>query len=61
MKNNINKYPEVTKLPNKAMTVKDYADSVNVSTAYIYKLIREGKNRLFDIVTFKTINFIIPK
>ena len=59
MKANNNKYKQVTKLDASAITVKQYADSLNISTAYIYKLIREGKNK-FGIVTFQTINFIIP-
>ena len=59
MKANNNKYKQVTKLDASAITVKQYADSLNISTAYIYKLIREGKNK-FEIVTFQTINFIIP-
>ena len=59
MKANINKYNEVQVLPVGAMTVKQYADSLNISTAYIYKQIKERKNT-FAIVTFQTINFIIP-
>ncbi len=61
MKKNKDKYPEVKKLPAKAVTVKDYADSKGISTAYIYKMVREKKNKAFDIVIFQTINFIIPK
>ncbi len=60
MKSNANKYDEVTELPASAMTVKEYADSQNMSTAYIYKQIKEGKNK-FQIVKFQTINFIIPE
>lgn len=60
MKKNVNKYPSVTRLPANAMTVKEYAESKNISTSYIYKQIRE-KKASFKIVVFQTINFIIPK
>lgn len=59
MKKNVGKYPVVDKLPTNAITVKQYADSKEVSTSYIYKLIREEKAD-FKIVVFQTINFIIP-
>ena len=59
MKKNINKYENVSSLPPNAVTVKQYADSREVSTTYIYKLIREGKAD-FKMVVFQTINFIIP-
>ena len=60
MKSNVNKYDEVTVLPASAITVKEYADSQNISTAYVYKQIKEKKNT-FQIVKFQTINFIIPE
>jgi len=59
MKKNANKYEKVSKLPADAMTVKEYADSKEISTSYVYKLIREEKAK-FKIVVFQTINFIIP-
>lgn len=59
MKRNYNKYMEVDTLPTNALTVREYADSKGVTTNYIYKLIKEGKND-FGIVIFRTINFIIP-
>jgi hypothetical protein len=59
MKANVNKYTSVNELPAGAMTVKNYADSRNISTAYIYKLIKEGKNK-FQVITFQNINFILP-
>lgn len=59
MKKNIGKYEEVKKLSKNAMTVSDYAAKRGCNTSYIYKLIRLGKND-FKIVTFQTINFIIP-
>lgn len=59
MKKNTGKYSQVLELPPNAQTVKTYADVNNISTAYVYKLIREGKNK-FKIVVFQGVNFIIP-
>lgn len=59
MKKNTGKYQEIKILPEYAMTVKDYAESKNISTAYVYKQIKNGSAK-FKIVVFKTINFIIP-
>jgi len=59
MKKNFLKYESVKQLPKNAMTVKQYADSKQFCTSYIYKMIREGKAD-FKIVIFQTINFIIP-
>jgi hypothetical protein len=59
MKQNQHKYREVVKLPSKAVTVKTYAEQNDITTAYVYKQIKEGKNK-FEIVTFQGINFIIP-
>ena len=59
MKKNVNKYDVVNKLPPNALTVKEYADKKGISTSYIYKLVREKKAQ-FRIVTFQTINFILP-
>lgn len=59
MKKNQGKYQQVTELPANAQTVKTYADVNNISTAYVYKLIRENKNK-FQIVVFQDVNFIIP-
>jgi hypothetical protein len=59
MKKNANKYQTVDKLPANAVTVKEYADSKEISTSYIYKQIRENK-AAFKIVVFQTINFVIP-
>lgn len=41
------------------MSVKNYAVSKGIDTAYVYKLIRTGKND-FKIVIFQTVNYIIP-
>jgi len=59
MKKNANKYPVVQTLPKTAVTVKQYADQKEISTSYIYKMVREEKAK-FKIVVFQTINFIIP-
>lgn len=59
MKRNNGKYTEVKKLPPQAQTVKTYAEANNISTAYVYKLIREGKNK-FQIIVFQGVNFILP-
>lgn len=60
MKSNIGKYQEVTTLPKTALTVKEYAAQLGVTTAAIYKQIERG-TATFKIVTFQTINFIIPE
>lgn len=59
MKQNVNKYPVVDTLPAHAVTVKEYAEQESISTAYIYKMIKEAKNN-FKIVVFHGTNFIIP-
>ena len=43
MKKNVSKYRIVEKLPANAKTVKQYADSKEVSTSCIYKLWAEQK------------------
>lgn len=60
MKPNINKYETVERLPKNAMTVKQYAASKEITTSYIYKLIKEKKAD-FKMVVFQSINFVIPK
>ncbi len=60
MKKNKNKYREVTELPKTALTVAQYALNRECNTSYLYQLVREDKAE-FEIVIFKTINFIIPK
>ena len=59
MKQNKDKYPEIDRLPDNAKTVKAYAEDVGISTQYVYKQVREGKNK-FQIVTFQGVNFILP-
>lgn len=59
MKQNKNKYREVAELPPTAKTVKTYAEDENITTAYVYKQIKEKKNK-FEIVVFQGVNFIIP-
>lgn len=52
-------YKEVSKLPDNALTVAQYAKDRECTTPYIYELVRKQKND-FEIVIFKGINFIIP-
>ena len=59
MKANSNKYIDVDILPANAVTVKQYADSLGISTAYVYKQVKQNTNK-FKIVKFQTINFIVP-
>jgi hypothetical protein len=58
MKQNKDKYTTVEKLPLNAMTVKEYAESKNITTQYVYAMIKRNKAN-FKIVTFQSINFII--
>lgn len=60
MKKNINKYPVVTKLPNNAMTVSEYAKTKGFTTNYLYNQLRDKKNTDFKIVVFQSFNFVIP-
>ena len=60
MKQNTNKYPTVNELPYNAVTVKQYANNNNCTVSNIYVQISRSKAN-FRIVTFQTINFIIPK
>jgi len=59
MKQNNNKYREVEKLPPNAKTVKNYAEDIGITTAYVYKQIKQKKNK-FEMVVFQGVNFIIP-
>lgn len=43
------------------MTVKEYAESIDTTVNNIYNMVRRGKNKSFKIVTFQTINFIVPQ
>lgn len=62
MKQNKGKYREVATLPKKALSVKEYAEAMDISHQYVYKLVREGKsNGRFEMVVFKGFNFIIPQ
>lgn len=62
MKKNIGKYPTVETLPINAVTVKQYAENNNFTTANVYKLYKERnkKSISFSIVLFNEINFVIP-
>lgn len=59
MKQNQHKYREVTELPTTAKTVKTYAEENEITTAYVYKQVKEKKNK-FEMVVFQGVNFIIP-
>jgi hypothetical protein len=59
MKANANKYQSVVKLPANAMTVSDYAKQENITTTTVYTRLARGTDQ-FKIVTFHTINFVIP-
>jgi hypothetical protein len=59
MKKNVGKYPDYEKLPKNAKLVADYAKDNNITTSLIYKQFKKGKGN-FKIITFRTINFIIP-
>ena len=59
MKRNNGKYKEVKQLPTGAMTVSEYAADNNITQSYVYKKIERNKAD-YQIVIFKTMNFIIP-
>ena len=59
-KNNLSKYPHVDRLPGKALTIAEYAASEGVTVPQIYKRYKLGQGG-FEIVVFKTLNFVIPK
>ena len=59
MKRNNGKYKEVKQLPTGAMTITEYADNNNMSQSNVYKKI-ERKTANYQIVIFKTMNFVIP-
>lgn len=58
-------YKEIKTLPRSALTVEEYADTVNISPQHVYKLWRGHVDKkrviLFEIVVFKKHNFVIPK
>ena len=60
MKANVNKYLNVDRLPENAVSVKLFADSKGYSTSYVYKLIKLGKAP-FDIVVWQGINWVVEK
>jgi len=61
MKKNIDKYPNYETLPDNAITVDKYCKLQDYSTAYLYKLIKEKKNKGFELIVFQGINFVLPK
>jgi hypothetical protein len=58
MKTNMTRYRSLDKLPNGSMTVKNYADSIPISTSHVYKLHKQGK---LEIIVFQGVNFVFPK
>ena len=70
MKPNLNKYREVTELPKKAMQVKEYAEREMITHQYVYKKVKEGKNKgEFEMIIYmgesdgkaiKGRNYVIP-
>ncbi len=69
MKRNKGKYPQVDKLPKRAKTVREFAEQWDnggdkergCTIANVYNTLKRGKNYSFDIVTFREMNFVIPK
>ena len=49
-------YNKLSELPRNAITVRQYADKLGFTVAYIYKMQKEGK---VNIATFAGINFVI--
>jgi len=60
MKQNVNKYPNVERLPKSAQSVGEYAKHQGITPSHVYKRYRLGQGG-FKIVVFKTLNFVIPK
>jgi len=57
MKGTRKQYKTVNQLPPSAITVRQYAEQLGFTVAYIYKLYNQGK---VSIVDFSGINFVIP-
>ena len=58
MKKNINKYETVQALPINALSVKEYAASIDCTVNSIYmKILRKKAD--FKIVTFQSFNFVV--
>jgi len=60
-KASLKKYRVVTSLPEVVYSVSEYAKSEGVTTSYLYKLLREGNAKYFEIVLFHGYCFVIPK
>jgi len=67
MKKRVNEYRTVTKLPNNAILVSEYALEGDCNTSNIYKHWRKISKGTattidlgFEIVLFQNINFVIP-
>lgn len=59
MKRNLGKYKEVNILPVNALTVAEYATVRNITVGHVYTHYSRGRAN-YDIVIFKTHNYIIP-
>jgi hypothetical protein len=55
------KYREVEVLPKSAMSVRQYAEAKGCTTAALYMAQKDTDKNDFEIVTFKSYNFVIPK
>lgn len=60
MKRNKGKYREVDRLPKEAMTITEFAAHRNISLSYVYHRFTRGRAD-YEIVTFKTMNFVLAK
>lgn len=60
-----NVYREVSKLPEKARSVAEFAGAEKITVAQVYKRwkrhVQDGIDIPFEIVVCKNFNFIIPK
>lgn len=56
-KKNENNYREVDNLPDSALSVAEYAQKMGITTASVYM---RKKVMTYEIVKFKTYNFVIP-
>ncbi len=56
MKSNEQRYEIVDAVPPGALTVKNYAESISISTSHVYKLYNQGK---LNIVVYQGVNFVL--
>lgn len=53
-------YETVEKFPSGALTVREFANERNITTSYVYHLIKRGKAD-FKIVIFQGVNFVVKE